>query len=95
MPVYLLKCGGCLKDSNVSATDQPIYWVCDDCGNENSTSLPITPVGDLVTDATKADAILTPTEANNAKQVIESVVIDETAPINETVTTEEVTTDGN
>lgn len=74
--IYSLTCGGCLQANNVAATDEPIVWVCNDCGNENSTSLPVKLDGELITDASQAGSILPPAQAAAAKNIVQGEVID-------------------
>lgn len=73
--IYSLKCGNCLTDNNVSADDEPILWVCNGCGNENSSSLPVTAADNLITDYTKAKSILSPAQAAAATDVVEGEVV--------------------
>ncbi len=68
--IYKLTCGQCLTDSKVSGSDVAISWVCANCGNDNNSSIPTTLAGAIITDYTKATAILSPTDAAAAKDVV-------------------------
>lgn len=70
---YTLKCGTCLTDNNVSATDEPITWICISCTSENTSSLPRALDKSMVTDYTKASSLLSPVNAGKATNVVTAV----------------------
>lgn len=74
--LYSLKCGNCLTDNNVSATDEPIGWICNDCINDNTSSLPRTGTKTMVTDYTKAKSLLSPVQESSATRIVTATKLD-------------------
>lgn len=70
--LYLLKCGKCFQDNNVAASLEPIEWLCNNCVNDNSSSLPRQADKTMVIDYTKAKSILSPTDAGKATNIVQS-----------------------